>query len=139
MRPARISAMISSIGEMAGEALQARACVGAANHHLGTVVQHQRPAATRVDGHAQHATGARQLVTADCGCMLNITGRAAREDQDAGRASPSLPGEHLATFLLRRTGGETCAPTLPSLAAPQGDTDASRGGPAKRPAAGGRA
>ena len=32
---------------------------------------------------------------------------AAREDQDAGRASASLPGEHLATFLLRRTGGST--------------------------------
>lgn len=58
---------------------------------------------------ALKATGARQLVTADCGCMLNITQRAAREDQDAGRprgAGPSLPGEHLATFLLRRTGGK---------------------------------
>jgi len=52
------------------------------------------------------ATGACQMVTADCGCMLNITQRAAREDQDAGRASASLPGEHLATFLLRRTGGK---------------------------------
>ena len=54
---------------------------------------------------ALKATGASQLVTADCGCMLNITQRAAREDQDAGRSKPSLPGEHLATFLLRRTGG----------------------------------
>ena len=52
------------------------------------------------------ATGACQMVTADCGCMLNITQRAAREDQDAGRAGASLPGEHLATFLLRRTGGK---------------------------------
>ncbi|WP_296401615.1 (Fe-S)-binding protein [Zoogloea sp.] len=52
------------------------------------------------------ATGACQMVTADCGCMLNITQRAAREDQDTGRASASLPGEHLATFLLRRTGGK---------------------------------
>ena len=51
------------------------------------------------------ATGADQMVTADCGCMLNITRRAAREDLDAGRGTPSLPGEHLATFLLRRTGG----------------------------------
>ena len=51
------------------------------------------------------ATGARQVVTADCGCMLNITKRAAKEDIDAGRASASLPGEHLATFLLKRTGG----------------------------------
>lgn len=55
---------------------------------------------------ALKATGASQLVTADCGCMLNITQRAAREDQDAGRSKPSLPGEHLATFLLRRTGGK---------------------------------
>ncbi len=53
------------------------------------------------------ATGASQVVTADCGCMLNITKRAAKEDRDAGRAAPSLPGEHLATFLLRRTGGQT--------------------------------
>jgi len=52
------------------------------------------------------ATGAKQMVTADCGCMLNITKRAALEDQNAGRATPSLPGEHLATFLLRRTGGK---------------------------------
>ena len=51
------------------------------------------------------ATGACQMVTADCGCMLNITQRAARDDQDAGRASASLPGEHLASFLLHRTGG----------------------------------
>jgi L-lactate dehydrogenase complex protein LldG len=36
---------------------------------------------------ALKATGASQMVTADCGCMLNITQRAAREDQDAGRAS----------------------------------------------------
>ena len=32
--------------------------------------------------------------------------RASTDDQDAGRASASLPGEHLATFLLRRTGGK---------------------------------
>lgn len=55
---------------------------------------------------ALKATGAGKMVTADCGCMLNITGRAAKEDQEAGRANPSLPGEHLATFLLRRTGGK---------------------------------
>ncbi|MDD3355228.1 (Fe-S)-binding protein [Zoogloea sp.] len=52
------------------------------------------------------ATGAGQVITADCGCMLNITQRAAREDLEAGRSVPSLPGEHLATFLLRRTGGK---------------------------------
>lgn len=55
---------------------------------------------------ALKATGASKMVTADCGCMLNITGRATKEDQEAGRAKPSLPGEHLATFLLRRTGGK---------------------------------
>lgn len=53
------------------------------------------------------ATGAAQMVTADCGCLLNITGRAAQEDLDARRSTPSLPGEHLATFLLRRTGGKS--------------------------------
>ncbi|MBN8440382.1 MAG: (Fe-S)-binding protein [Thauera sp.] len=55
---------------------------------------------------ALKATGAREVVTADCGCLLNITKRAEKEDLDAGRAQPSLPGEHLATFLLRRTGGQ---------------------------------
>ena len=55
---------------------------------------------------ALKACGASQMVTADCGCMLNITKRAAKEDLDAGRTQPSLPGEHLATFLLRRTGGQ---------------------------------
>ncbi|KAI5912619.1 (Fe-S)-binding protein [Thauera sp. 2A1] len=55
---------------------------------------------------ALKATGAREVVTADCGCLLNITKRAEKEDLDAGRSKPSLPGEHLATFLLRRTGGQ---------------------------------
>ena len=52
------------------------------------------------------ATGAKQMVTADCGCMLNISRRAAKEDRDAGRVGASLPAEHLASFLLRRTGGK---------------------------------
>lgn len=55
---------------------------------------------------ALKATGASEVVTADCGCLLNITKRAAKEDLDAGRVKASLPGEHLATFLLRRTGGQ---------------------------------
>ena len=55
---------------------------------------------------ALKATGAREVVTADCGCLLNITKRAEKEDLDAGRRQASLPGEHLATFLLRRTGGQ---------------------------------
>jgi L-lactate dehydrogenase complex protein LldE len=47
------------------------------------------------------------MVTADGGCLLNITQRAAREDQEAGQVGSSLAGEHLASFLLRRTGGRT--------------------------------
>lgn len=52
------------------------------------------------------ASGAQHMVTADCGCLFNILGRAAHMDQAAGRAEPSLPGEHIASFLWRRTGGE---------------------------------
>lgn len=44
------------------------------------------------------ATGCERVVSADCGCLLNI-GHAARHE---GRA---LPVEHLASFLWRRTGG----------------------------------
>lgn len=50
-------------------------------------------------------TGAERVVSADCGCLLNITGRAAKQDEIAGCATPSLPGEHLASFLWRRTTG----------------------------------
>jgi len=48
-------------------------------------------------------TGAERVVSADCGCMLNITGRAAKQDELAGLSSPTLPGEHIASFLWRRT------------------------------------
>lgn len=48
-------------------------------------------------------TGAQCVVSADCGCLLNITGRAARQDELAGRTTPSLPGQHLASFLWQRT------------------------------------
>jgi L-lactate dehydrogenase complex protein LldE len=51
-------------------------------------------------------TGVDRVVSADCGCLLNITGRAARQDQDAGRTTPSLSGEHIASFVWRRTAGE---------------------------------
>lgn len=51
-------------------------------------------------------TGAERVVSADCGCLFNITGRAAKQDEVAGRSTPSLPGEHLASFLWRRTSGE---------------------------------
>ena len=48
-------------------------------------------------------TGAQRVVSADCGCLLNITGRAAKQDELLGISEPSLPGEHLASFLWRRT------------------------------------
>ncbi len=44
------------------------------------------------------ATGCDRLVSADCGCLLNI-GHAAAHD------GTPLPVEHLASFLWRRTGG----------------------------------
>ena len=44
-------------------------------------------------------SGAAQLISADCGCLLNING--ALEKQHA-----ALRGEHLASFLWRRIGGE---------------------------------
>jgi L-lactate dehydrogenase complex protein LldE len=49
------------------------------------------------------ATPAQCVVSADCGCLLNIAGRSAKLDELAGCQTPSLPGEHLASFLLRRT------------------------------------
>ena len=52
------------------------------------------------------ATGAERVVSADCGCLFNILGRAEKLDEIAGRQSPSLPGEHIASFLWRRTSGE---------------------------------
>ncbi|OGB31350.1 MAG: oxidoreductase [Burkholderiales bacterium RIFCSPLOWO2_12_FULL_61_40] len=50
-------------------------------------------------------SGAKSVVSADCGCLFNITGRAAKQDEVAGRSTPSLPGEHIASFLWRRTTG----------------------------------
>ncbi|WP_234745424.1 (Fe-S)-binding protein [Burkholderia sp. WTPI3] len=46
------------------------------------------------------ATGCDRLVSADCGCLLNI-GHAAT------KAGAALPVEHLASFLWRRTAGAT--------------------------------
>ena len=51
-------------------------------------------------------SGAASVVSADCGCLLNITGRAARQDELAGCGTPTLPGQHLASFLWQRTSGE---------------------------------
>ena len=44
------------------------------------------------------ATGSKKLVSADCGCLLNI-GHAAKHQQ------APLEVEHMASFLWRRTGG----------------------------------
>jgi L-lactate dehydrogenase complex protein LldE len=52
---------------------------------------------------ALKATGAERVVSADCGCLMNILGHAAWKDEQAGLTKPSLPGEHIASFLLRRT------------------------------------
>jgi L-lactate dehydrogenase complex protein LldE len=50
-------------------------------------------------------TGADRVVSADCGCLFNMAGRAARQDEEAGRTTPSLSGEHIASFVWRRTAG----------------------------------
>ncbi len=55
---------------------------------------------------ALKATGAERVVSADCGCLMNILGHAAWKDRQAGLSQPSLPGEHIASFLLRRTSKE---------------------------------
>jgi L-lactate dehydrogenase complex protein LldE len=52
---------------------------------------------------ALKATGAERVVSADCGCLMNILGHAAWKDRQEGRTAPTLPGEHIASFLLRRT------------------------------------
>ena len=51
-------------------------------------------------------SGAQRVVSADCGCLLNITGRAAKQDELAGLTEPTLPGQHLASFLWQRTHGD---------------------------------
>lgn len=53
------------------------------------------------------ATGANCVVSADCGCLLNITGRAAKQDELAGNTTLSLRGEHLASFVWQRTQPQT--------------------------------
>ncbi|MEO8410647.1 MAG: (Fe-S)-binding protein [Propionivibrio sp.] len=56
--------------------------------------------------HSLKATGAATVVSADCGCLFNILGRAAKQDEVAQRKIASLPGEHIASYLWRRTSGE---------------------------------
>lgn len=55
---------------------------------------------------ALQGSGAKHVVSADCGCLLNILGRSRKADTDAGRREPGLTGEHIASFLWRRTSGE---------------------------------
>ena len=50
-------------------------------------------------------TGVDRVVSADSGCLFNIAGRAARLDEEAGRNTPSLSAEHIASFVWRRTAG----------------------------------
>jgi L-lactate dehydrogenase complex protein LldE len=45
------------------------------------------------------ATGARVLVSQDCGCLMNLGGTLARKGE-------RLEVRHLAAFLWERTGGE---------------------------------
>lgn len=68
-------------------------------------VRHPEISAAMVEDkvNALRATGAERVVSADCGCLMNILGHAAWKDKQEGRSQPSLPGEHIATFLLRRT------------------------------------
>ena len=56
---------------------------------------------------ALKASGAERVVSADCGCLLNILGHAAWRDEQEGRKTPSLPGEHIASFLLHRLHPES--------------------------------
>jgi len=55
---------------------------------------------------AIRATGAGHLVSADCGCLFNILGRSAKLDQLEQRAEPTLAGDHIASYLWKRTSGE---------------------------------
>jgi L-lactate dehydrogenase complex protein LldE len=43
-------------------------------------------------------SGAHQVVTADCGCLMNINGSLEKQKE-------SMRGQHLASFLWQRTGG----------------------------------
>ncbi|MGV8917718.1 MAG: (Fe-S)-binding protein [Pseudomonas sp.] len=48
--------------------------------------------------HSLKESGAQQVVTADCGCLMNINGSLEKQRE-------SLRGQHLASFLWQRTGG----------------------------------
>ncbi len=61
-------------------------------------VRHEQVSAAMVSDKvkALSATGATQFATTDCGCLMNIAGHAEKERQP-------LSGEHIASFLWRRT------------------------------------
>ncbi len=44
-------------------------------------------------------SGAEQILSADCGCLMNINGALEKQQE-------TLRGQHLATFLWQRTGGQ---------------------------------
>lgn len=48
---------------------------------------------------ALQASGATTFVTADAGCLMNINGK-------LGCGTQPFAGQHLASFLLHRTGGQ---------------------------------
>lgn len=64
-------------------------------------VRHEQVSAAMVSDKVQAlgATGAQLFATTDCGCLMNINGHADKEKQ-------SLSGEHIASFLWRRTQPE---------------------------------
>ncbi|PGR44527.1 oxidoreductase, partial [Bacillus cereus] len=43
-------------------------------------------------------SGAHQVLSADCGCLMNINGSLEKQQE-------ALRGQHLASFLWQRTGG----------------------------------
>ena len=59
---------------------------------------------------ALKAAGAEKVVSADCGCLFNILGRAAHMERQQGNATP-LTGEHIASFLWKRTTSKTTGVT----------------------------
>ncbi len=61
-------------------------------------VRHPEVSAAMVEDKTQaiEATGAKQFVTSDCGCLMNISGRFEHQNKP-------VHGEHIASYLWRRT------------------------------------
>jgi L-lactate dehydrogenase complex protein LldE len=65
---------------------------------------------------ALQSCGATRFVTADGGCLLNINGKLGKQAGEAGGAGcagAAFCGQHLASYLLARTGGPDAAPGQP--------------------------